>query len=534
MNKNDILIWNNLDWNKINLFINKIQSRIVKATSKKNWKLIKDLQRLLVNSHYAKLLAVKRVTSNKGKNTAGVDNVIINTGKDKCNLAISLNSKNYKPKPLKRIHIKKKNGKLRPLGIPTIYDRAMQALYLMALEPVVETLSDKKSFGFRKGRSCADAREQLFINYSRKNAPSWILEGDIKGCFDNISHNWLLKNVPMDKSILRKFLKAGFIHNGFKFSTDNGTPQGGIISPCLSNFTLDGIEDLLKANFKRNRSNGNMDRPKVHLVRYADDFIITAPTEEVASKAKLLVKEFLKKRGLELSEEKTLITHIDNGADLLGWNFRKYNRKLLIKPSKSSVKSIISKIRETINRNKTSTQDDLIAQLNPIITGWSNYHQGAVSKYTFHKVDHIIYLMLWKWAKRRHPNKSSKWVKNKYWKSSGTRNWIFRDINTLKKMSDKAIIRHLRLKLDKNPFIDVDYFKKRSYRIGCMKLSGRMKILWVKQQGYCPICYEMMNISEDRRMIYLNNNLSEKDTINNMIMVHKNCMKIRLNRKELA
>ncbi|MEG2018807.1 MAG: reverse transcriptase domain-containing protein, partial [Clostridium sp.] len=292
MNINDKLIWDNTDWNEINLFINKIQSRIVKASLNKNWKLIKDLQRLLVNSYYAKLLAVKRVTSNKGKKTPGVDNVIIRTSKEKYELAMSLNKGKYKPMPLRRTHIKKKNGKLRPLGIPTMHDRAMQALYLMALEPVVETLSDKTSFGFRKGRSCADAREQLFINYSRKTAPMWILEGDIKGCFDNISHDWLIENVPMDKSILRSFLKAGFIHNGFRFSTDNGTPQGGIISPCLSNFTLDGIDKLLKDNFKRHKNEGKK-RTKVHLIRYADDFIITAGTKEIAIKAKALVKEFL-------------------------------------------------------------------------------------------------------------------------------------------------------------------------------------------------------------------------------------------------
>lgn len=233
----------------------------------------------------------------------------------------------------------------------------------------------------------------------------------------------------------------------------------------------------------------------------------------------------MRDRGLELSEEKTLITHIDDGADFLGWNIRKYKGKLLIKPSQNSINSIVAKIRETINSNKTSTQDILIAQLNPIITGWSNYHQGAVAKATFNKVDHIIYLMLWKWAKRRHPNKGAKWVKNKYWKSSGTRNWIFRDKKTLKKMSDKAIVRHLRLKLNKNPFLDSEYFKLRKYKLGCMKLSGNMKRLWIKQKGFCLICNEMMDIAEDRRMMYLNNNLSKKDSIDNIIMAHKSCIK---------
>lgn len=518
------LIWRTLDWNKVELFINKIQSRIVKATLNKNWKLVKELQRMLVNSFYAKALAVKRVTSNKGKKTAGVDNIVVNNDNDKYNLTLSLTNKGYKAKPLKRVHIKKKNGKSRPLGIPTIYDRAMQALYLMTLEPIVETLADKASFGFRKERSCADAREKIFINLSRKTSPTWVLEADIKGCFDNISHQWLMKNVPMDKYMLGQFLKAGFISKGLKFPTTDGTPQGGIISPCLSNFALDGIEELIKANFKRSKKIRNNERPKVNLIRYADDFVITAPTEEVAIKAKLLMKEFLTERGLELSEEKTLITHIDNGFNFLGWNIRKYNGKLLTKPSQDSINSIVDKIRQTINNNKTSTQDVLIAQLNPIITGWSNYHQGAVSKHIFHKVDHIIYLMLWKWAKRRHPNKNSQWVKNKYWKSQRKRNWIFRDKKTLKLMSDKPIIRELSLKLSMNPFIDREYFINRKYKMGCMKLTGNMKKLWIRQKGICAICKVVMDIAEDRRMTYIDSNLSNKNTITNMIMAHKRCI----------
>lgn len=218
----------------------------------------------------------------------------------------------------------------------------------------------------------------------------------------------------------------------------------------------------------------------------------------------------------------------------MSWNIRKYNGKLLIKPSTNSIKSVISKLRDVINNNKSIHQDLLIAQLNPIIIGWSNYHQGAVSKHIFQKVDHIIYLMLWKWCKRRHSNKGNKWVMSRYFKSYGNRNWIFGDTLTLKKMSDKNIIRHPRLKLDKNPFIDVEYFEKRKYRMGCLKLSGNMKKLWIKQKDYCPLCNESMDIAEDRRMMYTYNKSDSKDKISKMIMVHKDCMKIQNYKERLA
>ncbi|HEL1814636.1 TPA: group II intron reverse transcriptase/maturase, partial [Streptococcus suis] len=242
--------------------------------------------------------------------------------------------------------------KKRPLGIPTMYDRAMQALYALALEPVAETTADTKSFGFRKGRSCQDACEYIFTALSRKASPQWILEGDIKGCFDNISHDWLLENIPMDKSILKQFLKAGFVFKGELFPTEDGTPQGGIISPILANMALDGLQQVLSDRFHTNRL-GKIDlrfknSHKVNLVRYADDFIVTAATQEIALEAKELIREFLLGRGLELSEEKTLVTHINDGFDLLGWNFRKYKGKLIVKPSKNSIQTVIGKFSETI------------------------------------------------------------------------------------------------------------------------------------------------------------------------------------------
>ncbi len=310
--------WNNIDWEIVEKFINRLQSRIAKAVVKCKWSLVKRLQYLLTHSYYAKLLAVRKPCENKGRRTAGIDGETWSTSESKMKAVFRLTDKKYVAKPLKRVFIEKYGSKKkRPLGIPTMYDRAMQSLYALALDPIAETTGDKTSFGFRKFRSTQDACQQVFICMSRKYSPVWVLEGDIKGCFDNISHQWLLDNAPMDKSILKQFLKAGYVYERHLFPTDAGTPQGGIISPILANITLDGIENIIVDKYHRN-SCGNIhcnqaSKFKVNFVRYADDFIVTAKTEEIAKEVKELIKDFLKGRGLELSDEKTVITHIDSG-----------------------------------------------------------------------------------------------------------------------------------------------------------------------------------------------------------------------------
>ena len=494
--------WKSIDWKNVEEFVNKIQARIVKATINKKWKLVKELQRMMLHSHYAKLLSVRRVTTNKGKKTPGIDNVLWNTAKKKCEAVGSLNSKSYNPKPLKRVNIRKQNGKSRPLGIATMHDRAMQTLYMLGVDPVVESTSDKASFGFRKNRSCVDAMAQIFINLSRKASPTWILEGDIKGCFDNISHEWLMLNSPMDTKVLNKLIKSGYVYEGKLFSTTSGTAQGSPISPCLANHTLNGMDAILKSTFKRSTKIRNNERPKVNLIRYADDFIVTAPDKETALKAKEVIKSFLIERGLELSDEKTIITNIDEGFDFIGWNIKKYKGKLLIKPSRKSIERVVNKISTIIKENKSAQQNRLIEKLNQTITGWSNYHQSAVSNDIFQKIDHIIFQMLWKWAKRRHPNKGKKWIRTKYWKVDGTRNWVFKDTKKLLLMSDKKIIRHIPLKLDKNPYTDRNYFEDRKYKLGARKLTGIFKNLWVKQKGKCTICGLSMDTAEERSVTY--------------------------------
>jgi len=315
--------WKNIDWKKVIKNINRLQTRITKAVLERKWHLVKRLQYLLTHSFYAKLLAVRTICQNKGKRTAGVDGEKWLTSKTKMNAALSLSDKKYKAKPLKRVYIEKPGKKKkRPLGIPTMYDRAMQALYAFALGPVAEVTADIASFGFRKYRSAQDACEQAFNCLCRKYSAKWILEGDIKGCFDNINHQWLLDNILMDRSILTQFLKAGFVYKHHLNPTKAGTPQGGIISPILANMTLDGIESVISSRYYSGKSWKSRNPKKVNFLRYADDFIVTADSEETAKEIMELIELFLKERGLELSEEKTLITHIDKGFDFLGWNFR--------------------------------------------------------------------------------------------------------------------------------------------------------------------------------------------------------------------
>ena len=531
--------WKSMNWNKAEIYVNRLQVRIAKATQDKKWNTVKRLQYLLTHSYYAQALAVRKVPTNNGKNTSGIDKELWSTPASKMRGVLSLTDKNYKAKPLRRIFIEKKGKKAkRPLGIPCMYDRAMQALYALALDPVSEVTADTKSFGFRKGRCCQDACEYIFTALSRGYSPQWVLEGDIKGCFDHISHEWLIENIPMDKSVLKQFLKAGFVFEHELFPTDDGTPQGGVISPILANMALDGMQEMLANHFdlsaKGEVSAFVHNKSKVNLVRYADDFIVTAATKEIAEEAKELIREFLKTRGLELSEEKTAITHINDGFDMLGWTFRKFNGKLIVKPSKKSIKNFVASLSETIlKRGKAWKQEVLIEKLNQQIRGWTNYHQSVCASEAFAHIDYVLYELLWRWAKRRHPHKGRWWVSLNYWHRRGNRNWVFStEDKELLRVDHISIVRHTKVRIDANPYFDTQYFLDRKFEHGMKRLSGRFKLIWKNQNGCCYHCGMPMEISDDREIFFkVPKPAGGKDEVSNMAYVHKHCQQIYLERR---
>jgi len=383
--------WHAINWRKANRYVNQLQARIVKAIEVNDYRKAASLQRLLTHSFYAKALAVRRVTENKGKKSSGIDGVLWDTPQAKAEAINKLQHHRYRPMPLRRILISKGKGKgFRKLGIPSMKDRAMQSLWLIALDPIAETTGAFHSYGFRKGRSCADAIDQCFRVLSQRVAAQWVLEADIKKCFDEISHKFLESNIPMDKRVLHKWLKSGFIEKGKLNPTKEGTPQGSIISPTLANMVLDGLETQLKEKFASTRKQKR--EWKVNIIRYADDLVITGTSKELLSDlVKPVVEDFLKERGLELSQEKTKITHIDEGFDFLGFNLRKYSGKLLIKPSKKAQKRLLQKVREKTRKLRTAPQWMLIHKLNEIIRGWGNYYRHVVSKKIFADTDSKIW-----------------------------------------------------------------------------------------------------------------------------------------------
>ncbi len=449
--------WKAINWKALWLQVRRLQERIAKAIKNGDRRRASALQWLLTHSRAAKLLAVRRVTTNRGAKTPGVDNVIWRNDRQKLQAADNLKRHGYKPKPLRRIYIPKKNGKLRPLSIPTMHDRAMQALYALALIPVAETWADPYSYGFREGRSCADALEHVHLVLCKKRSPQWVLEGDIRACFDEIGHEWFLQHVLMDRQILRKWLKAGYWEKGRLFPTRKGTPQGGVISPILANIALDGMQKAISQVVSKRDDQANF-------VRYADDFIVTGATQELLEqKVKPALTAFLKERGLELSEQKTAITHIDKGFNFLGQTVRKFGDKLLTYPAKSNVKALREKISLCINSALAFPQELLLRQLNPIIRGWANYHRHGAAKRAFARLDRDVFWQLWRWAKRRHPNKSAKWKHRKYFSAAKgvfsvrlTKEQGKSQVLVLYKAANTRIQRHIKIRGAANPY-DPDY-----------------------------------------------------------------------------
>jgi RNA-directed DNA polymerase len=538
------LDWFQIEWPTAFEKVIKIQNDIVVAYECKDLNKVKVLQNNLVGSFAARCIAVRTITTNKGRNTPGVDKIKNLNPTQKMELVFALkNIETKKPSPVRRVWISKdgkpikpdkSNG--RPLGIPSIFDRAAQSLWNLALSPIAECTGDRHSYGFRPQRSTQDAMLMLYLRLATRYRPMWVLEADIKGFYDNITHEWILKNIPMEKKILKGWLQAGYIDVDTPHETTSGVPQGGPISPTIANMVLDGLSEHIKKVSTPHSKRG--DNVQVTMVRYADDFVITGKRPDILKEViKPAVDEFLKERGLWLNVEKTIITNLRDGFDFLGFNFRVYARKeepdqlkLLIKPSKVKVKALLLKIKNVFKKNQHSSALALIMELNPLLRGWGNYYRTVVSKKIFSKIDWYVWHSALRWAKKRHRGSSHKQLLQRYFKRVENTNLVFYGRQketeiTVFRTAYLPIKRHMLIR-NLNPFLieNNDYFLARRHRQNWSVWDKRRWDLLKKSRSICVVCNQPIVAGEDLEKHHtLPKRFGGEDRPDNLMALHKEC-----------
>lgn len=531
--------WNNVNWRDANRKVRNLRQRIFRASAEGNLKKVRSLQKLLLRSYSNALMSVRRVTQhNRGRHTPGMDKLVVKTPAARDQLVEQLTAHQpWRAKPVCRVYIPKANGKTRALGIPVIADRCLQAMVKNALEPEWEAKFEGISYGFRPGRGCHDAIVKLYTYSLPTRRKKWVLDADIKGAFDNMDHEFLLRaigTVP-GRELIKQWLKAGFMDKGVFHPTGSGTPQGGVISPLLANIALHGMEEALGVKYDyRGQIVG--DRA---VVRYADDFLVYCESREDAKNCAAILKQWLAKRGLSLSEEKTRIAHLSEGIDFLGFNIRHYRApktsrtgwKLLIKPSKKSVQTIRNKLREIWNSCKGHNVGVVVSRLNPVIRGIANYFRIGVSREVFDKLDNWMFTRAIRYIKHTHPRKSKAWQNARYWgrlNLNRQSKWVFGNTTTgahLLKFGWFKIERHTLVRGKASPDDPrlSDYWKRRSKLRAKDLTPSSQKI--AKRQGYmCPTCGDSLFNGEELHLHHIKpKKQGGKDNLSNLQLVHLYC-----------